>query len=275
MNKASYGRNGDSLLVHMRPDEVRSLGLLAHAAGTNLTRNPKTGYPEAWSLPPWVLPVAGLAATALTAGAAAPLALGALEAGAVPAAAATGVLGAAGAETAAAAAAPVAAGLTAAETASAAAPVASGLMTTAPAGSIASGLASTAPTETAAGLLPSAPASAIAPHASITEMSSNAGLMDKANYALGNTFSQGGAGANAVNAFTKYAAPVSAVMNAVQSTAPQHNQMPTPSPIMPPTANPALGQLVQSNNQQDYQRMQDEQARREQQRQRIAMIGRF
>jgi hypothetical protein len=262
MNKASYGRNGDSLLVHMRPDEVRSLGLLAHAAGTNLTRNPKTGYPEAWSLPPWVLPAAGIAATALTAGAAAPLALGALGTEAGTAAAATGAAGAAGAlgavgtgtaaATAAGAAAPVASGLAAAETASAAAPTAAGLLSSAPEGAMATQAA-----------------------APITEMSSNAGLTDKANYALGNTFSQGGTGANAVNAFNTYSKPVGAVMSAVQSTAPQHNQMPTPSPIMPPTANPTLGQLVQSNNQQDYQRMQDEQARREQQRQRIAMIGRF
>jgi hypothetical protein len=257
MNKASYGRNGDSLLVHMRPDEVRSLGLLAHAAGTNLTRNPKTGYPEAWSLPPWVLPAAGIAATALTAGAAAPLALGALGTEAGTAAAATGAAGALGAvgtgtAAAAGAAAPVASGLAAAETASAAAPTAAGLLSSAPEGAMATQAA-----------------------APITEMSSNAGLLDKANYALGNTFSQGGAGSNAVNAFNTYAKPVGSVMSAVQSTAPQHNQMPTPSPIMPPTANPTLGQLVQSNNQQDYQRMQDEQARREQQRQRIAMIGRF
>ena len=43
----SYGRNGDTMLVHMTPDEVNSLQGLAMAAGGSLTINPDTGLPEA------------------------------------------------------------------------------------------------------------------------------------------------------------------------------------------------------------------------------------
>jgi hypothetical protein len=42
-----YGRNGDSMLVHMTPGEVNSLQGLAMAAGGSLTINPETGLPEA------------------------------------------------------------------------------------------------------------------------------------------------------------------------------------------------------------------------------------
>jgi hypothetical protein len=42
-----YGRNGDSMLVHMTPDEVGGLQQLAMAAGGSLTINPVTGLPEA------------------------------------------------------------------------------------------------------------------------------------------------------------------------------------------------------------------------------------
>jgi len=44
---ASKGRNGDSMLVHMTPDEVRGLHALAEAHGGGLTINPETGLPEA------------------------------------------------------------------------------------------------------------------------------------------------------------------------------------------------------------------------------------
>jgi len=44
---ASYGRNGDTMLVHMTPDEVRGLQALAMAQGGSLTINPDTGLPEA------------------------------------------------------------------------------------------------------------------------------------------------------------------------------------------------------------------------------------
>jgi hypothetical protein len=43
----SYGRNGDSMLVHMTPGEVGGLQNLAVAAGGSLTTNPETGLPEA------------------------------------------------------------------------------------------------------------------------------------------------------------------------------------------------------------------------------------
>lgn len=42
-----YGRNGDSMLVHMTPGEVGGLQQLAMAAGGSLTINPDTGLPEA------------------------------------------------------------------------------------------------------------------------------------------------------------------------------------------------------------------------------------
>ena len=47
---ASLGRNGDSVLVHMQPHEVAGLQAIAKAQGTELTTNPETGMPEAFSL---------------------------------------------------------------------------------------------------------------------------------------------------------------------------------------------------------------------------------
>ena len=47
---ASRGREGDSTLVHMAPEEINGLQALAQANGTSLTINPYTGYPEAKSL---------------------------------------------------------------------------------------------------------------------------------------------------------------------------------------------------------------------------------
>lgn len=43
----SRGRNGDTMLVHMTPDEVGGLQNLAMAMGGSLTINPETGLPEA------------------------------------------------------------------------------------------------------------------------------------------------------------------------------------------------------------------------------------
>ncbi len=43
----SRGRNGDTMLVHMTPDEVGGLQNLAMAMGGSLTINPHTGLPEA------------------------------------------------------------------------------------------------------------------------------------------------------------------------------------------------------------------------------------
>ena len=47
---AGLGRNGDSVLVHMQPEEVSGLQSLARANGTSLTINPDTGMPEAFNL---------------------------------------------------------------------------------------------------------------------------------------------------------------------------------------------------------------------------------
>lgn len=44
---ASKGRNGDTMLVHMTPEEVRGLHALAAVQGGKLTINPETGLPEA------------------------------------------------------------------------------------------------------------------------------------------------------------------------------------------------------------------------------------
>ncbi len=49
-NMASKGRYGDSMLVHMSPQEVQGLQRLAMADGTSLSINPYTGMPEAFSL---------------------------------------------------------------------------------------------------------------------------------------------------------------------------------------------------------------------------------
>jgi len=47
---AGLGRNGDSVLVHMQPQEVAGLQAIAQANGTSLSTNPDTGMPEAFSL---------------------------------------------------------------------------------------------------------------------------------------------------------------------------------------------------------------------------------
>jgi hypothetical protein len=49
-NMASRGRYGDSMMVHMSPQEVQGLQQLAMANGTSLSINPYTGMPEAFSL---------------------------------------------------------------------------------------------------------------------------------------------------------------------------------------------------------------------------------
>jgi len=64
-NMAAKGRHGDSMLVHMTPNEVAGLNALAQVHGENLTINPETGLPEAFNLKS-LLPMiigAGLTAT--------------------------------------------------------------------------------------------------------------------------------------------------------------------------------------------------------------------
>ena len=55
------GRNGDSMLVHMTPGEVRSLQTLAKANGGSLTVNPATGLVEASFLKRMLPMIAGAA----------------------------------------------------------------------------------------------------------------------------------------------------------------------------------------------------------------------
>ena len=47
---ATLGRHGDSVLVHMQPQEVAGLQALAKSQRTSLTFNPNTGMPEAFNL---------------------------------------------------------------------------------------------------------------------------------------------------------------------------------------------------------------------------------
>ena len=49
-NVAAQGRYGDSMLVHMSPEEVQGLRGLARMQGMDMTINPRTGLPEAFSL---------------------------------------------------------------------------------------------------------------------------------------------------------------------------------------------------------------------------------
>jgi len=46
---ASLGRHGDTMLMHVSPEEVAGLQAIAKAHGTSLTVNPHTGMPEAFS----------------------------------------------------------------------------------------------------------------------------------------------------------------------------------------------------------------------------------
>ena len=74
---ASLGRGGDSTLVHMQPREVAGLQQLAQANGTSLTRNPMTGYPEAFSLGGMFKAALPIAAGYMTGGGATPFLTGA------------------------------------------------------------------------------------------------------------------------------------------------------------------------------------------------------
>ena len=81
---ASLGRGGDSMLVHMQPQEVAGLQRLAQANGTSLTQNPYTGMPEAFSLGGVFKAAAPIAAGYFTGGAGLGLGMGAqIAAGAI------------------------------------------------------------------------------------------------------------------------------------------------------------------------------------------------
>jgi len=76
---ASQGRNGDSVLVHMTPGEVRGLQALAEQHGTSLTINPDTGLPEAFSLRSLLPMIAGIALTPIMGPMGAAMAVGGVE----------------------------------------------------------------------------------------------------------------------------------------------------------------------------------------------------
>ena len=80
-NLASYGRHGDTTLVHMSPQEVRGLQALARKNGTTLTINPHTGLPEAFSLKRLLPMIAGAGLTAVSGGALSPLTIGLMTGG--------------------------------------------------------------------------------------------------------------------------------------------------------------------------------------------------
>jgi hypothetical protein len=65
MNPAAYGRYGDNTMVHMNNDEVAGLASLAKSMGRELTTNPVTGYPEAFSLRDALPIIAGIGTTAM------------------------------------------------------------------------------------------------------------------------------------------------------------------------------------------------------------------
>jgi len=77
-----HGRNGDSMLVHMSPKEVKSLNDLAMAHGGHLTINPHTGLPEAGFLSSILPMVAGVGLMAVSGGAINPMTAGLLTGGA-------------------------------------------------------------------------------------------------------------------------------------------------------------------------------------------------
>ena len=58
---ANRGRNGDSMLMHVSPEELHGLQALAVHKGTSLTINPETGLPEAFSLKKLLPALAGFA----------------------------------------------------------------------------------------------------------------------------------------------------------------------------------------------------------------------
>lgn len=75
---ASLGRNGDTMLMHVTPEEVTGLQALAETQGTSLTVNPNTGLPEAFNLGGFFRALLPAAAGAATGGMGAPLMAGIL-----------------------------------------------------------------------------------------------------------------------------------------------------------------------------------------------------
>lgn len=78
---ASRGRGPDTMLVHMAPNEVRSLQAVAMAHGGSLTLNPDTGLPEAGFLSSILPMIAGVGLTAMSGGALSPMMAGLITGG--------------------------------------------------------------------------------------------------------------------------------------------------------------------------------------------------
>lgn len=78
---ASRGRNGDSMLVHMAPSEVKGLQALALAHGGSLSINPETGLYEANFLKKLLPTIIGAVLTPLTGGLINPFTAGLLVGG--------------------------------------------------------------------------------------------------------------------------------------------------------------------------------------------------
>ena len=82
---AALGRGGDSMMVHMQPEEVAGLQQLAMANGSSLTRNPMTGQMEAFNLGGIFKAAIPMAVGAMMPGVGTALAAGALTGGAMAA----------------------------------------------------------------------------------------------------------------------------------------------------------------------------------------------
>jgi hypothetical protein len=76
---AQQGRYGDTMLMHVSPKEVAGLNYLSGKYGTQITRNPKTGLPEAFNVNRFLPMIAGAALAPYTGGMSAGLIVGGVE----------------------------------------------------------------------------------------------------------------------------------------------------------------------------------------------------
>lgn len=94
---AGLGRYGDSMLMHVSPEEVAGLQELGKMHGASLTTNPHTGLPEAFSFGKFfkslVPTIAGLGASALSGGTINPILAGAATGAGIAAASGDDILG--------------------------------------------------------------------------------------------------------------------------------------------------------------------------------------
>lgn len=126
--------------------------------------------------------------------------------------------------------------------------------------------------EASQGLL-GAPLSQAAP---VIEKGTQAGLLDKANYSLGNPMSPGGL-LDKANEFSK---PIGTAMNAASMFQPPPKEempliQPPPMPQPMQSGQQGLSQLAGQNQQMDFMRQQEDMKKRAEQKARIARIGGF